>query len=63
MGLESPADVRPHHIYRIDDGGKVGSLRELYPSVYKGSILDGTAPEETMKLWERAGKWTAPVSA
>ncbi len=53
-GLASPADLRPHHIYRRISSAEVRHLGEVYPPIPEGSLLEGAAPEPYQSQWDAA---------
>jgi glutamate synthase domain-containing protein 2 len=61
MGLEDPADLAPHHIYRRVDDLRVRHLGELYDYLTPGQLLDdASVPEGLREEWAmaRADRWT-----
>ena len=55
MGLESPDELRPHHIYRRLGDLQVGTFAELYDFLEPGELREGgDAPEIYLRAWELA---------
>ena len=54
MGLESPWQIRPHHLYERLNAVKSSSIDHIYPFLKDGALLD--APEKTpyAKFWAAA---------
>ncbi len=53
-GLESPAQLCPHHLLRRDGAGQVRSYEELYPTPPSGSLLNREGPSRMQLLWDSA---------
>lgn len=61
MGLEHPADVRPHHLFRRVDDLLVRNMSELYDFLEPGQLLDDRGvPEGYRREWResRPDAWT-----
>jgi glutamate synthase domain-containing protein 2 len=61
MGLNSPAELRPQHIFRRVDDLKVRNLGELYDFLEPGQLLrDASVPEGFREEWcsSRPDRWT-----
>ena len=56
-GLDHPAQLRPHHIYRRHSSGKVMPLSKLYNFIGPESLLNGTAGEEMTSQWNMASAY------
>lgn len=55
IGLSSPADLEPHHIYRRVDDLRALHLGELYDIMEPGQFLhDDSLPEYYKKEWQKA---------
>jgi glutamate synthase domain-containing protein 2 len=61
-GLKSPADLRPHHVFRRISPAEVRHLGEVYPVLLEGSLINGTAPAAYKTLWNNADprKFSSP---
>ncbi|MDZ7826082.1 MAG: hypothetical protein U5R48_08845 [Gammaproteobacteria bacterium] len=62
MGLSSPAQLAPHHIFRRVDDLRVRNMQELYESLEPGQLLDDDhIPDDMREEWTRpaatAGSW------
>jgi glutamate synthase domain-containing protein 2 len=53
-GLRGPSELRPHHIYCRVDEGEIRSFADLFPKMERGALLEGGAPPELARLWDRA---------
>lgn len=58
-GLSHPDHLRPWHIQRRISATSVATLSVIYPTIPVGSLLDGTAPDELMRLWALAAEHLA----
>mgnify|MGYP005856656109 CR=1 FL=1 len=55
MGLSSPAQLAPHHIFRRVDDLRVRNMQELYEFLEPGQLLDEERiPEGMREEWEQA---------
>lgn len=55
MGLEDPADLRPHHIYHRVGNLEVRSLAEIYQFLEPGQLLDDDVPDCVLgREWREA---------
>ncbi|WP_017430953.1 FMN-binding glutamate synthase family protein [Vreelandella jeotgali] len=54
LGLESPDELGPQHIFRRSVKGPSRPCTFLHPSVKSGAFLDGDVPEEYAVAWEMA---------
>lgn len=61
-GIDDPNDLRPWHIRRRGDDGRVLTYEQLYPTPEPGSLLAGNAPEELQALWDGSASDTFDVS-
>jgi glutamate synthase domain-containing protein 2 len=59
MGLSTPAELRPRHIFRRVDDLRVRSLEDLHDFLEPGQLLEGDVPAELSEPWGRAqaGRW------
>ncbi|MEO5968661.1 MAG: FMN-binding glutamate synthase family protein [Bdellovibrionia bacterium] len=53
-GLSSPDELRPNHIQRRINNGKVLSFDKIYDYVEEGSFLRGVLPAEYARAWKDA---------
>ncbi|RMG46731.1 MAG: FMN-binding glutamate synthase family protein [Acidobacteria bacterium] len=53
-GLRRPDELGPQHIFRRTASGQIRSLAEIHPPLSPGALLDGSAPEEWLRLWDAA---------
>lgn len=53
MGLDSPADVSPHHLVRRVDHARCASYAELYEWLSPGQLLHDP-PADWAADWDRA---------
>lgn len=61
MGMQSPDELRPEHIFRRVDDLRVRNLSELYEYLEPGQLLDEQRlPEGMRKEWQQArpDRWT-----
>jgi glutamate synthase domain-containing protein 2 len=61
MGLETPQELRPHHIFRRIDDLRIRHLGELYDFLEPGQLLqDREIPKGMREEWHscRADRWT-----
>jgi glutamate synthase domain-containing protein 2 len=61
-GVDDPNDLRPWHIRRRGDDGKVLTYEQLYPTPEPGCLLAGEADPELQALWEGASPDTFAVT-
>ncbi|GIV03136.1 MAG: FMN-binding glutamate synthase family protein [Fimbriimonadales bacterium] len=54
MSVSSPSELDPSMIYRRTSETRVASYAELYEYLQPGSLLDQTAPERWLELWQAA---------
>jgi glutamate synthase domain-containing protein 2 len=55
MGLSSPGQLAPHHIFRRVDDLRVRNLQELYGSLEPGQLLDDDRiPDDMREEWHQA---------
>ncbi len=61
-GLESPEEIRPHHVLHRLDERTIRRLDELYPHLPANALLGDRAPEEHRAAWNAAepSRWRAP---
>ena len=59
MGLRSPFELAPHHIFRRVDNLRVRNMSELYDYLSPGQLLHGEAPADMDEEWRqaRADRW------
>jgi len=55
-GKNHPYDLKRSMLMRRVDQRTLVSYEEIYPSVPKGALLEGTAVPKLQKLWDEAGK-------
>jgi hypothetical protein len=53
-GLTGPAELRPEHIQRRINNGKVLSYATIYGYVEEGAFLRGQLPPEYERAWKEA---------
>ena len=53
MGLSSPNEVQPAHVYKRVDVDKTSSFAEIYPLVPEGCLLRGEGPKALQAYWDR----------
>ena len=53
-GMDSPSDLRPHHILRRIGDGRVLSLAEQFPEMRPGALLGKNIPQEIEPFWRAA---------
>jgi len=61
MGLQRPADVKPHHVYRRIDDLNVRSMAEVYEFLEHGQLLSGDLPSCSLaREWQEASpdRWS-----
>ena len=54
MGVRSFHDLGPEHVMHRIDSTSSASYKEMFEWLENGSILDGTAPEDWLREWDRA---------
>ncbi|MDT8438964.1 MAG: FMN-binding glutamate synthase family protein [Wenzhouxiangellaceae bacterium] len=55
MGLKSPGEIRPHHVYRRVDDLNVRSMAEVYQFLKPGQLLSGDLPScSLVSEWQQA---------
>lgn len=54
LGLESPEQLGPEHIYHRPEYGPACTYREMHPRVEHGDFLSGNLPDVYRTVWERA---------
>lgn len=54
MGLHSPAELAPHHIFRRVDDLRIRNMNELYDYLSPGQLIDGGAPPDMDAEWRQA---------
>ncbi|GAA3903784.1 FMN-binding glutamate synthase family protein [Halomonas cibimaris] len=54
LGLESPDELGPQHIFRRSMKGPSRSCRFLHPQVASGAFIKGELPEEYAEAWDIA---------
>jgi len=53
-GLEDPREFAPHHIYERIGPTEAKCLDQIHERVEPGALLEGRAPDELQRQWERA---------
>ena len=53
-GMDSPRDLRPHHILRRVGDGRVVSLAEQFPEMLPGVLLGKDIPSAIEPFWRAA---------
>ncbi len=53
-GLNSPAELRPHHIYRRISDGRIMTFAEQFTFLEPGQLITGKLPHVFTDDWERA---------
>jgi glutamate synthase domain-containing protein 2 len=53
-GMTSPADLKPHHVFRRVGDGRTMTFAEQYPALEAGVLLKATAIHALSAEWERA---------
>ena len=53
-GLDSPEELRPHHIYRRCSTTTIDTLDAIYPVIQEGSLLGNQVPAHFTEHWNRA---------
>jgi glutamate synthase domain-containing protein 2 len=53
-GLSTPETLTPAHLYRRTANARVEDLSDVYPWLAPGSLVDGAAPPEYVRAWERS---------
>jgi glutamate synthase domain-containing protein 2 len=53
-GMKSPAELRPHHIYRRIGDGRISTLEDQFRFLEPGDLLKGKLPHVYAADWERA---------
>lgn len=51
MGIRTPTDLKPHHIYHRIGEGKSITYEDLFPSIDEGSLLGKDIPKAYAKDW------------
>jgi len=54
MGIDSLDGITPDRIHRRADDGRVRTLAELSDSLEPGALVDGSAPDDWQRAWNRA---------
>lgn len=57
-GLDRPEELHPSIIHRRVSKNKALTYDEIFPYLKENALIDGTAPEEYMKMWERSDAHT-----
>lgn len=60
MGLHSPEELAPHHIFRRVDDLRIRTMNELYDYLSPGQLIEGGAPPDMAAEWRQArtGRWS-----
>lgn len=53
-GLDSPSELRPHHVYRRVAHNQVKSYAEIYEYLEPHALIDGPVPASFQSAWIRA---------
>jgi len=53
-GLDHPAQLRPHHIWKRTAAGRVETLEQIYPFLKPGELLSGTQDPRFQESWANA---------
>ncbi len=61
-GLSHPGEIHPAHVLKRISPLEVMSFAEAYPVIPKGSLLDGTAPDDYRWKWRMASAETFGVA-
>ncbi len=62
-GLETPRQIRPHHIFRRVDPMTIQSFAEIYPSIPDGALLEESSVPPLWRAYWRAAsaeRWQLP---